>query len=645
MGFPPDFLDALRGRITLSGVVGRRVRLVKKGRQFQGLCPFHNEKSPSFFVNDDRASYHCFGCGEHGDAIGFLMKTEGLGFPEAVERLAGEVGLDLPKEDRADAQATSQRQALLAACETACAWFETALAAPEGRAALTYLSGRGVTPEDMKKFRLGWAPDKRGALKTHLAKQGVSEEIMLAAGLILRPDDRPESYDRFRGRVMFPIADGRGRIIAFGGRTLGDGQPKYLNSPETPLFSKGRTLYAQHLARAATAKARPPDGAPPALIVEGYLDVIALHRAGFETAMAPLGTALTEEQLAQLWKLSPEPILCFDGDRAGQAAAGRAALRALPLAGAGQSLRFAHLPPGQDPDDILKTASGVATIRAALQTAKALSDVIWEAEAAAGPLDTPERQADFRRRWSERVRAITDPATREFYERDYKQRERALFRAPPTPARAARGSNSRSTAPATGWVEIRPPRRSFGTPERRFEKTVSPDDARGANQISQRLIGCDILGLLLAQPILVEDHLDILSALSFDQGPLDRLLAAILSEVGRFPGLDARELDVQLVRDGLGPTLKLVRRQAASLRGFVGAEGDFDRFARERVGELIECLVAGTVESERREAPAPAVDENDVQRRIGLAVRAEVAAAEAIAESAGDATVAEKAVG
>ncbi|MCY4393603.1 MAG: DNA primase, partial [Rhodospirillaceae bacterium] len=333
MTITPQFLDELRGRVPVSDVVGKRVKLAKKGREFTGLCPFHSEKTPSFTVNDDKAFYHCFGCGAHGDVIRFVTETEGLTFPEAVGKLAGMAGLTVPQATPQERRRAERAKSLQDACEAGLHFFRRRLDGPDGAAALAYLRRRGVKPETIDAFRLGWAPDGRSALKKALTGEGYSENMLIEAGLLIKPEDGGESYDRFRGRVIFPIADRRGRVIAFGGRALGDAQPKYLNSPETPLFSKGQLLYGLDKARQAVRDGPDgPDGKGGAdvIVTEGYTDVIALHQAGFGGAVAPLGTALTESQIEELWRLTPEPVLCFDGDEAGRRAAGRALDRLLP---------------------------------------------------------------------------------------------------------------------------------------------------------------------------------------------------------------------------------------------------------------------------------------------------------------------------
>src|SRR5712692_7843933 len=414
MAFPPGFLDELRSRVPLGDLVGRRVRLTRRGREQAGLCPFHNEKTPSFYVVEDKGFFHCFGCGAHGDAIGFVMRADNLDFIEAVERLAGEAGIAVPQQTPQDRERAQRQKTLLEALAAAADFYEAQLWAPAGGRAREYLTARGLDEETTRRFRLGWAGDDRQALRRALAGD-FPEALLHEAGLLRTPEDGGNPYDYFRGRVMFPIGDRVGRVIAFGGRTIGNDQPKYLNSPDTPLFEKGRVLYGLALAR--TQIGREGDiGGHGVIVVEGYMDVIALHGAGFATAVAPLGTALTakaattpvqtedrEEQFAashlqELWRLSPEPVLCFDGDDAGQRAAVRAAYRALPMIERpGPSLRFARLPPGEDPDSLVRLG-GRGAFERVLAAAQPLWKVIFSHEHSAGPTDTPERRANLESR-------------------------------------------------------------------------------------------------------------------------------------------------------------------------------------------------------------------------------------------------------
>ncbi len=540
MAIPAEFLEELRRRLTLSGVVGKRVRLTKKGREFEGLCPFHNEKTPSFFVNDDKAFYHCFGCGAHGDVLSFVINTEGLSFLEAVERLAGEAGMEVPRSAPVDPAKRARRAGAEAALEAACAWFARQLRLPVGRGALDYLKRREVSDAELAGFRLGFAPDQRGALKAELLKAGFAEEVLLEAGLLVKPEDDATSYDRFRGRVMFPIADRRGRVIAFGGRVLGDGQPKYLNSPEGPLFHKGRTLYALHLAREAAAKNA------PVIVAEGYMDVVALHRAGFTGAVAPLGTALTEEQLVELWRLAPEPLLCFDGDAAGQRAAARAAVRPLPLLAPGKSLRFITLPAGQDPDDLVRQHGGPAQFRELIGVAAPLSAVLWETERTRAPLDTPEQRADFKVRLRAHLRHIGDRDVQRFYADEFRDREAQLF---------ARAAPAGASAPGRGRGWSRNPELE------RIERNRknAPRALATLESRVDRLEASGLLRELVRHPVLIEEFHEELAQISFADEALDRLRAVIVNTpLGQ--DLDPTSLEHHLAAHGCAETLGKVLR-------------------------------------------------------------------------------------
>src|SRR5512141_351443 len=421
MRFPPQFLDELRARLPVSEVVGRRVKLRKTGREFVGLSPFNKEKSPSFTVNDQKGFYHDFSSGKHGDIFGFIMETEGVAFPEAVERLAQMAGVPMPKFSKEEEARDEKRKTLHDVMDLAAKFFEATLAGRTGAKARGYLADRALDSATQLKFRLGYAPGERFALKEHLGAQGISVDDMVECGLLIGGEDIPVPYDRFRDRVMFPITDFRGRVIAFGGRALEKGVPaKYLNSPETPLFHKGDNLYNLATARKATH-----DGSP-LIVVEGYVDVIAMVTAGFAGAVAPLGTALTENQLALLWKMADEPILCFDGDRAGQKAAYRAADLALPALLPGKSLRFALLPEGQDPDDRGRSGGRVA-IEEVIAAARSLSDMIWSREIEGGSFATPERRAALEARINELSNVIRDEVVRRYYRQDLAERLHRAF--------------------------------------------------------------------------------------------------------------------------------------------------------------------------------------------------------------------------
>jgi DNA primase catalytic core len=397
MRFPPSFLDEIRTRLPISAIVGRRVAWDKRKSQpgkgdFWACCPFHGEKTPSFHADDRRGRYHCFGCGASGDHFTFLVEREGLSFPEAVEQLAAEAGLALPERDPDADRREAARASLYDVMEAAARFFEAALAGPDGGTARAYLRDRGLSADIQKRFRIGYAPASRSALKEHLAGNDIGQEQMVEAGLLIAGEDIAVSFDRFRDRIIFPITDLRGRAIAFGGRALSpDAQAKYLNSPDTPLFQKGRVLFNGQAARAAARKGG------HVVVVEGYTDAIACVAAGFEATVAPLGTALTEEQLQLLWQMADEPILCFDGDEAGLRAAYRAIDTALPHLKPGKSLKFALLPQGQDPDDLIRVA-GAEAFRAVLESAQPLVEMLWTRESEGTALDTPERQAGLEAR-------------------------------------------------------------------------------------------------------------------------------------------------------------------------------------------------------------------------------------------------------
>ena len=421
MKFPPAILDEIRARLPVSEVVGRRVKLRRQGREFAGLSPFNPEKTPSFFVNDQKGFYHCFSSGKHGDIFRFVMETEGLSFPEAVERLAGETGVSLPKPDVREERRERERASLADVCEMAARFFEECLKLSGGEAARRYVVKRALRPETVKEFRIGYAPAEREALKRHLIGKGVDEEQMIAAGLIIKPDDGRATYDRFRNRLMIPIQDDRGRVIAFGGRTLSpDDKPKYLNSPETELFHKGLGLFNGHRARAAAYE----EGS--IVVTEGYLDAIAVYQAGVKAVVATLGTAFTEDQILRLWKLAPEPVICFDGDRAGIGAAHRAIDRILPHLKSGYSFNFAFLPDGKDPDELIQ-AGGKDAFVTEIGKALPLADVLWDRETVGTPIDTPERKAALEKRFEDLTAEIKDPRVQKSYRLRYRLRLSNLF--------------------------------------------------------------------------------------------------------------------------------------------------------------------------------------------------------------------------
>lgn len=477
MSLSTEFLDELRRRSPLSAIVGRTVKLKKAGNEWTACCPFHNEKTPSFYVNDEKEFYHCFGCGAHGDAIRWLTDSQGLEFLDAVRQLADLAGLEMPAPSQRDEAAP----ALLVVVEHAAAWFREQLMGLEGGASRAYLADRGVGEAAMKAFGLGFAPDSRSRLRSHFADVG--DEMLIEAGLLAAPGDGREPYDRFRGRIIFPIRDHRGRTIAFGGRLLAPGEPKYLNSPETPLFDKGRTLF--NLDRAAPAARM----GGRLVVVEGYMDVIALAQVGINEAVAPLGTALTEAQLGILWRTNPAPLLCFDGDAAGKKAGARAALRALPEIEPGRSLQFVTLPAGKDPDDIARS-DGAKGMEALFAAATPLSGLLWAHEAAVGPLTTPEQKTALRERLVAHARAIRHPDLAREYESDFRARVDKLFERPRQPAARRRGGRGKYQPPA-------PPREG-----------PAPD----ADAITRKMVTAVIRGLA-RHPTVLTDSTELVSRL------------------------------------------------------------------------------------------------------------------------------------
>src|ERR1700688_2059765 len=453
MRFTPQFLEELRDRLTGSEVVGRRVKLKRAGKEYKGLSPFQQEKTPSFTVNDQKQFYHDFSTGKHGNIFDFVMETEGVSFPEAVERLAQMAGLPVPQSTPEAEAREERRKTLHDIVELAAGFFQSTLASRNGARGRGYLADRGLASATQLKFRLGYAPAEQYALKEHLGAAKIPVEDMVEAGLIVGGDDIPVPYDRFRDRVMFPISDWRGRVIAFGGRALEkEVSAKYLNAPETPLFHKGATLYNIAAARKAVHDAGKPaqsaqeNYSARIIAVEGYVDVIAMVTAGYEATVAPLGTALTAEQLALMWRLSDEPILCFDGDDAGRRAAYRALDIARPLLNPGKSLKLATLPDGQDPDDLYRSG-GRDAIEDVLGAARPLAHVLWARESEAGSFDTPERRAALEARIGEVTNTIADETVRRYYRQDFSARLRQMF----APQNFTRNDNSprRCAGPGT----------------------------------------------------------------------------------------------------------------------------------------------------------------------------------------------------
>ncbi|PPC86397.1 MAG: DNA primase [Hyphomicrobium sp.] len=574
MRFSPNFLDEIRARLPVSQVVGRKVALKKAGREYKGLSPFKVEKSPSFTVNDQKGFYHCFASGEHGDIFTFVMKTEGLEFPEAVERLASEAGIAMPAPTERSVEQDDQRARLYKLLEISARFFEEQLKSAAGSEARRYLDKRGLHAETRGSFRIGFAPHGRGSLRELLRSQGFSLADMATSGMLIAGDDIPEPYDRFRNRIMFPILDLKGRVIAFGGRALDKDAPaKYLNSPETPLFHKGHVLFNASRARPiAHDKGR-------IIAVEGYMDVAALHEAGFPEAVAPLGTALTEDQIKLLWRMVPVPILCFDGDAAGQKAAHRAIDTVMPNLKPGMSVAFAFLPDGLDPDDLIRQR-GAQAMTDVLAKTRPLIDVLWDREVAAGPLSTPEQRAALEARLRGLAAGITDPLVRAHYERELRDRLYQMGRRSPQARTGVQSGNgggnaSSSYARPVGPVDWRHRERARleGRPERgrnwsygtnRFgeaqnaQAAASPELSRLSQTVPIR--EALILKTLLNHPWLIDEHSEQLAEINFTSEALSALRDQILSIHASTNSLDTATLATQLTKTGVAKVVDLVAR-------------------------------------------------------------------------------------
>lgn len=533
MRFSDVFLDEIRQRIPISQVVREHVIWDKRKSQpnrgdFWACCPFHGEKTPSFHADDRKGIYHCFGCGVTGDHFRFLTEKGGLSFPEAVEKLASIAGVPMPARDAREEERAQTRRTLYEIMELATRYFESALGHNVGARARGYLAERGVSLAAQARFRLGFAPDSSNGLKEHLASNGVTAAEMVQAGLVIVRDDSPLPYDRFRNRVMFPIADLRGRVIAFGGRAMSPDVPaKYLNSPETELFHKRSTLYNGDKAREAARAGK------AIVVVEGYLDVISAVTAGFEGAIAPLGTALTEDHLQMLWNMSDAPILCFDGDAAGQRAAARAAELVLPLLQPGKTVKIATLPDGQDPDDLIK-ASGRAAFEEVLSRSRSLSDVLWSMETGGVVPETPEARAALESRLRARAASIADQSVRRHYQQSFDERLKAFF----APLRARnwedrRGGRARDNRSVS----------SAGS-----HRLVISDTLRNSRLMrSGRVVDITpreaaILAALIHHPALCESRLESLAALELTSDAARRLLVTLLDVVTHHHDLSGEAL-------------------------------------------------------------------------------------------------------
>jgi DNA primase len=540
MRFDQAFLDDLRERVPISQVIGTRVAWDRKKSNAArgdhwGNCPFHGEKTPSFHCEDRKGRYHCFGCGVTGDHFRFLVELDGLAFPEAVERVAEMAGVPLPAAGPRDEVKEQRRAGLHDVMAMATQWFEQQLQSAEGAKARAYLRDRALAGATQADFRLGYAPESRSALKSFLAQKGVDKAMLEGSGLVVSGEDIPVSYDRFRDRVMFPIEDSRGRVIAFGGRALAKDAPaKYLNSPETELFSKGRTLY--NIARARKAAL----AAGTLIAVEGYMDVIALSQAGIGHAVAPLGTALTEDQLDMLLRATDEPVLSFDGDSAGLRAAYRAVELALPKLKPGKSVRFAMLPTGQDPDDVVRQ-NGREAFDALVVKARPLADMLWARETAGGAYDTPERRAELEGNLKRLTALITDETVRRHYGQDMRERMQAFFGPARQPQGANRPGNSNGGSRTGG---------AAGRLAMSESLARSPMLASGASAVSLREVA--LLVSVIHHPRLAAGDIERFESLAFTPGVAQAIRAAILDALAERGVTEPDELIARLSSLGLG---------------------------------------------------------------------------------------------
>ncbi|MEM6414848.1 MAG: DNA primase [Pseudomonadota bacterium] len=533
--FNPEYLDELKARLRPSDVIGRHVQLKKRGALWWGLSPFKTEKTPSFAVNDERRSYHCYSTDNHGDIIKFLQETQNLSFVEAVTRLAGDAGMEIPADDPRAADKAKERKGLADACVAAAAFFSAMLKRREGTHALDYVRRRGISEKALADFTIGYSPRDRRALTDYLINKGYAESQLVEAGLSIKPDDGGRAFDRFRDRVMFPITGTRGEVIAFGGRALDPAaKAKYLNSPETPIFRKSEVLYNYETARGATAR-----NAQKLLVCEGYMDVIALADAGFKGAVAPLGTALTEKQIGLLWRLQDEPVLCFDGDEAGKKAAYRAVDRAIPSLKPGKSLSFVFLPDGKDPDDIVREG-GPKAFSDILGCSSPLVDVLWRREAEVSSLNTPERKAAFRTRLRAVVKGIADPDVRNAYAAEIVARFRAD------------GSGSRGQEQVPQGRPFQGAQ-SFGKRQvyrsdhdRRLQASKMTDDLKSLNSsLGVKLEFRREATLALAavrHPSLILEHEDTVLNLKFSSNSVELLISDIIAAILIDPDLDSEGL-------------------------------------------------------------------------------------------------------
>ncbi|WP_439156046.1 DNA primase [Yoonia sp.] len=556
MSLPPGFLDELRGRLSLGQVVGRKVMWdTRKSNQGKGdlwaPCPFHQEKTASFHVDDRKGFYYCFGCHAKGDAISFVRETENVDFMEAVKILAAEAGMPVPERDPQAQQKADKRSILIDVMEQAVQWHRLQLQTGAAAEARDYLARRGLSEAAQARWEIGFAP-AQGGVMAHLTGKGVDPKLVIEAGLAAENDRGGAPYDRFRGRIMFPIRDGRGRAIGFGGRAMDPNHPaKYYNSPETPLFDKGRSLYNHGPAREAAGKGR------PLIVAEGYMDVIALSEAGFTATVAPLGTAITEDQLRLLWRIADEPIIALDGDTAGLRAAMRVIDIALPLLEAGKSLRFALMPQGLDPDDLIKS-QGAGAMQKLLDAAIPMVQLLWRRETEGKVFDSPERKASLDKALREKLRLIADPSIRSHYGEAVKQMRWELF--------SARKAASRKGANRV-WVRNQDPWKRDVSPVAASKMSALGAGASDEDHLREAVI---LATLIVAPQIALEFETSLEQIESRD--PTHRELhACLLRHLGQ------PDLQAAIVADlGAAPLEKLMSQSHVAISPAIRRGGDTD---------------------------------------------------------------------
>lgn len=569
--FDERFLDEIKSRLRPSDVIGKSVKLRKQGREYVGLSPFTKEKTPSFYVNDDKGQFFDFSSGKTGDLITFLQETQRLSFTEAVEQLAAEAGLALPAVDPRSVEVEKKRQGLADWLELAAQWFEAELRRPVGREARAYLEKRGLPEKEWARFRLGFSPPGRTALKDYLIAKGARPAELIETGLLIAPEDGGQPYDRFRDRIIFPIADPRGRIISFGGRAMDpQARAKYLNGPESPIFHKGHQLYGLSETRKIIAAA-PSDEHPPLVVVEGYMDVIACQR-GAIPAVAPMGTALTEEQMEMLWRHHPEPTLCFDGDRAGRQAAARSMDRALPLLKAGRSFQFAIVEGGKDPDEVLRE-QGPAALKAQLAKTTRFAEALFIRERDAEPLETPEQRTSLKARLRKLAATIADPDLAQAYKEDLLSRYEQLW--PTRQPVYTVGAAGRELAKRR-WDKDRNGISSAGaTPEGK--------DASARLRRSPRPLAAALALAAVRDPSVIDDKIELVGARGFGDEKLDGLAQELVRLRYEADGLEFDAAQRHLQARGFGPAVMSMLEQDA---GRAGASAPFLQATGERARDL-----------------------------------------------------------